>query len=235
MALYFFLHLFTLSFPLARSFESRIRYASKWKYLFPAIAITATFFLMWDVIFTKNGVWGFNDYYLIGISLFGLPLEEWLFFLTVPFSSVFIYECVLYFMKNEIMSGKSRYVFLGLAFIFIAIALFNTDRAYTFWNFLFTGIFIIISIYLLKPANPDRFLIAYLIHLLPFLLVNGVLTGAFTDHPIVWYNDEQNLGIRVFTIPVEDLVYALLLLFMNVSFYEFFMRRKIFGDRNKQI
>ena len=44
MALYFYLHIFTLSFPLVRSFEDKIRYASKWQYLFPAIFVTGLFF-----------------------------------------------------------------------------------------------------------------------------------------------------------------------------------------------
>ncbi|MEL6557209.1 MAG: lycopene cyclase domain-containing protein [Bacteroidota bacterium] len=232
MALYFYLHLFTLSFPLVRSFESRIKYATKWKYLFPAIFITGTFFLVWDVIFTYNGVWGFNEDYLLGVYLFKLPLEEWLFFLTVPFSSVFIYECVLYFMKKDILGGSGSKILIGVAVFLIIAALLNIDRAYTFWNFLFTGLFILVSLRFLKPANVDRFIIAYLIHLIPFMIVNGVLTGSITDEPIVWYNDEQNLGFRVFTIPIEDTIYALLLLFMNVSFYEYFMRSKSVNDKN---
>jgi len=206
MALYFYLHLFTLSFPLFRSFESKIRYASKWKYLFPAILFTGVFFLVWDVIFTYNGVWGFNEEYLLNIYLFKLPLEEWMFFLTVPFASVFIYECVIYFIKKEVFDGNGKYILWTLSLVLIVISVFNADKAYTFWNFLFTGIFIWISLLFLKPANIDRFIIAYLIHLIPFLLVNGVLTGAVTENPIVWYNDEQNLGFRVFTIPIEDTI-----------------------------
>ncbi len=29
--------------------------------LFPAIFIMMAFFISWDVIFTNNGIWGFND------------------------------------------------------------------------------------------------------------------------------------------------------------------------------
>ena len=43
MTLYFTLLLFTLSFPLLASWDKRFNYASKFKYLFPAIFITASF------------------------------------------------------------------------------------------------------------------------------------------------------------------------------------------------
>lgn len=218
-ALYLLLHIFTVSFPLSRSFEPRIQYAKKWKSLFPAIAITATFFLIWDVVFTAEGVWGFNEKYTLGIRIFSLPVEEWLFFITVPFASVFIYECVVYFLPG-IASGRAvRLVTALLAIALILLALLHQGKAYTFWNFTFCGSFLLLAA-LRNPAWLGKFWVAYFIHLIPFLLVNGILTGSFLDEPIVWYNDSENLAIRILTIPVEDTIYALLLLVMNITFFE---------------
>lgn len=220
-SLYLLLNLFTVSFPLLRSFEPKLRFASQWKYLLPAILITGLFFITWDVFFTKAGVWGFNPDYLVGIYMFGLPIEEWLFFITVPFASVFIYECVRYFIPRSFNLSHFRWLTLGVSFTLIIIAAFNHTRAYTFWNFLFTAAFLI-STGLKPPQWLGHFWIAYLFHLVPFLVVNGVLTGSFLAEPIVWYNNDQNLGIRIFTIPVEDTMYSLLLLLMTVTFYEKF-------------
>ena len=99
--LYFILLGGSVLFPLAWSFERRVTYYKKWKYLFPSIFLTAFFFLVWDELFTRRDIWGFNDTYITGLKLGSLPLEEILFFVIIPFSCVFIYECVGYFLPGD--------------------------------------------------------------------------------------------------------------------------------------
>lgn len=228
--IYLIINILTVSFPLIRSFEPKVSYSKKWFALFPAIAITATFFIVWDVIFTENQIWGFNEIYLVGVSLFQLPLEEWLFFITVPFASVFIYECVKFFFPNIQTTKTIQLTTAALSLGLLFLAIWNIERTYTFWNFLFASIFVMITA-IRNPAWHATFWVAYLIHLIPFLLVNSILTGSFIKEPIVWYDDTQNLSIRIFTIPIEDIIYALLLLLMNITFFEFFLSR---GRQNKQ-
>lgn len=66
-----------------------------------------------------------------------------------------------------------------------------------------------------------RFYRAYAVSLFPFYIVNGILTSI----PIVLYNNQQNLGFRVGTIPFEDHFYSMGLLLMNVYLYEFFQSK----------
>lgn len=220
--LYLTLHLFTISFPLIRSFEPRIHYVKKWQPLFISIFITGLFFITWDILFTNQGVWGFNSSYLIGLYLFNLPIEEILFFITVPFASIFIYECVKYFLPKTRTSKHYRLFTFLLALILITIAASNYNKAYTFWNFIFASLFLLFT-GIKNPKWLGQFWIAYGIHLIPFIIVNGVLTGYGLNEPIVWYDNSENLSIRLLTIPIEDTIYALLLLLMNVTFYEKFI------------
>jgi lycopene cyclase domain-containing protein len=218
--IYLVLNLFTIAFPLIRSFEPKIQYAKKWRSLLPAIFIVATFFILWDIIFTQKGIWGFNHDYLVGLYFFSLPLEEWIFFFSVPFASVFIYECVKYFLPNIHTTRSIQSATAILSVFLLTIGLINHHKAYTFWTFTFSSITLALIAFK-NPAWLGTFWVAYFIHLIPFILINGILTGSYLEAPIVWYNDTQNLTLRILTIPIEDTVYALLLLVMNVSLYEF--------------
>lgn len=226
MSLYLWLHVFTVLFPLVRSFEPKVAYASRWGALFPAILLTAGFFIAWDVHFAGSGVWGFNRRYLLGLHIAGLPIEEWIFFVTIPFSSVFIYDCVVHFDKKKRFYGSFHAVSLVLGIGLFASSFIFVLKDYTFYCFLLTGAFLIVHGAVIRQRYMGHFYLAYFVHLVPFVVVNGILTGGVTEEPIVWYNAEENLGIRFWTIPAEDFVYALFLLLMNVSWYEFFKKRQ---------
>ena len=71
----------------------------------------------------------------------------------------------------------------------------------------------------------SRFYFAYAFILIPFSIVNGILTGTFIDQEVVWYNDQENLGMRLGTIPVDDIFYNMLMLLACVTLYERFKER----------
>lgn len=224
--LYLVLNFFTLLIPFVRSFEPRINFSGRWKSLFLSIFLVGTFFIVWDVIFTKMGVWGFNPKYLSGIELFSLPLGEWMFFITVPYACVFIYDVLNYFWPNskkwDKVAGKLT---TFLTIVLLALSVYHFDRAYTFWNFLFTGLFLLYVNWVLKPGWLGKFYRAYAVGLIGFFGVNGILTGTGLEEQVVWYNPDEFMGIRMVTIPVEDTFYGMLLIMMNVWLYETFNQR----------
>ena len=56
--------------------------------------------------------------------------------------------------------------------------------------------------------------------------MNGLLTGSFTESPIVLYNLDHIIGYRLLNIPVEDTVYNFVILAEVIASYEFL--RKLF-------
>ncbi len=221
---YLLVNLCSIAVPLAFSFESKIHFYKRWKALFPALLIPAILFLIWDGIFTAQGVWGFNNNYITGIKLFNLPLEEVLFFFCIPYCCVFSYEVLNYFIKQDVLGKYARYGATILAYLLIAVSFKYADRAYTFWTAVLTSVFLLVHLRLLKKLYWSRLVLAYLVILIPFFITNGILTGTGLSEPVVWYNNEENLGIRLLTIPIEDSVYGFLLIGSNITLYEYFKR-----------
>lgn len=214
---YLLINLFTIIIPLARSFETRIYFYSKWKFCFIAIAVTGLAFLLWDYYKTLYGVWGFNDKYCVGLKIGGLPVEEILFFFTVPYACIFIYEAIGYFIDKRLEDSLLiRYItWVGGATMFI-MSFFVTNKAYTFTVLLIGGVVTPACTFLLKGNSLNKFFISFVISLVPMLVVNGLLTAL----PVVIYNNNQNLNLRIGTIPVEDFIYAEVLLILNVAIYQ---------------
>lgn len=48
----------------------------------------------WDAIAAGLGQWWWSPRYVLGLRLAGLPVEEWLFFITIPACAVLTYEAV---------------------------------------------------------------------------------------------------------------------------------------------
>jgi lycopene cyclase domain-containing protein len=218
--LYLGMLVFAISYPLAQSFEHRIRYASQWYALLPAILISASVFIIWDIWFTQLGVWEFNHRYVLGIFFFGLPMEEILFFLVIPFACIFIYEVLIYFFPQDIFLPLGKpFVYVIVPFL-LGFAFLHLDKWYTAVCFIFAALVVLCHFLIFNDRYLGRFLFAYLVHLVPFILCNGLLTGGMTEEPVVLYNDAENLGIRIWTVPVEDLIYSMSLFLLNISFFE---------------
>lgn len=75
----------------------------------------------------------------------------------------------------------------------------------------------------------NKFWITYLVLLLPFFIVNGILTGTGPDNPVVWYNNAENLQLRILTIPVEDFAYGMTLILWNIVLFEAFSKKRSLG------
>lgn len=217
---YLLINFFTILVPLIRGFEPRIRFLSRWKGLLLGIIAAGIPFIIWDVIFTERGIWGFNETYLTGFNLINLPIEEWLFFITVPIACIFIYEVLILFVKRDFLAPLAYPFTYVLIAVLLILGILNIKLAYTAVTFLFTAAYLFFIVVFVKPDYLGRFYMGYIVSLFPFLVVNGILTGSFIPDEIVWYNDTENLSVRLFTIPIEDAIYMLLLLIINTSVYE---------------
>ncbi|WP_340113034.1 lycopene cyclase domain-containing protein [Maribellus mangrovi] len=220
MSLYFLLLLITGIVPLSLSFDKRLRFYKSWKYVLPSIIAVAAVYIAVDVYFTKMDYWGFNPSYLSGIYLFHLPIEEVLFFVVVPYASIFLHESILeYFPQVKLGHKFNTVLTIFLVLLSFDLLISNTEKSYTFYIFTKLAVVLILALWFRSRAIRS-FYLTFIVILIPFLIVNGILTGSFIDEEVVWYNDAETLGIRIFTIPVEDFAYAFSMILLNLLLIE---------------
>ena len=223
--LYFILLLGSLIVPAGYSLL-QTDFIKNWKPFIISTSVIAGIFLVWDAFFTSLGVWGFNPDYCLGIFLLSMPIEEWLFFFIIPFCSLFIHFARMSISKQRKSNIKATRIFFAILLSFILVVLlYNLDKSYTAVNLSLLLLVMALGIWL-TPALLQQFSISFLIILIPFLLVNGILTGLLTTTPVVWYDDSENLGIRLFTIPVEDVGYAFTMLFGNLLLFDYLLKSR---------
>lgn len=216
MSLYLLLLLFSILVPLSLSFDKKLQFYKQWKYLFPSMFVVALFYIVFDIYFTHLGVWGFNAQYHSSIVFLKLPLEEWLFFIIIPYSSIFLHDAiVLYFSKFRLNDLLSTYLSVGLILLSLLLVLLNLEKAYTTYIFSLVVLVLLITFFD-KNKVINTYYCTFLVILIPFIIVNAILTGSFLAEPVVWYNNSENLGIRLLTIPIEDVGYAFSLILFNL-------------------
>jgi lycopene cyclase domain-containing protein len=211
--------------PFLFSFHPRLRFWNNIRSFIYANLITSSFFILWDVYFTSLKVWGFNDRYVIGTFFKGLPLEEILFFIFIPYACLFSYHCFGIWKGKEFRGFNTHRISILLTFALFILAGFYLDRAYTAVTFILLADFLIFLQFISRPSWLAQFYFTYLIMLIPFFIINGILTGTGLAEPIVWYNSREIINLRILTIPVEDIFYGMLLTGLNIFFYEYFLNK----------
>ncbi|MBY5960198.1 lycopene cyclase domain-containing protein [Membranicola marinus] len=208
-----------LSIPLIFTFHPRLRFDREWKYALPAIVLVAIPFILWDAYFTRIGIWGFNDRYLSGGSLLGLPWEEVAFFICIPYACLYTYHCFRIFFGEGLWGPPWRIHWL-IPLVCIFFLGMGWDGWYTRWTAISLLVFYLFHLLVWRSTYLNLFLMTYAVLLIPFLITNGILTGTGIEGEVVWYNPHEHLGLRILTIPVEDVFYGLLMVLASITIWE---------------
>lgn len=217
---YLLINLFSSLIPFIFSFHSRIKFNKYFFSFLQSNAPVSLLFILWDILFTYNNVWSFNPKYLIGYSIINLPIEEVIFFICIPFACVFTVYCIE--IKFEIKWPKviERFIVSLLCFLFLLFGLYAHAHIYTLITCVSTSLILFVLYFGFKMPKLSSFLSIYPLLLLPFFIVNGILTGSLIEEPIVIYNNYENLGYRILNIPIEDFIYGFELLLLNKFLFD---------------
>ena len=206
--------------PVIFSFHPKVKFYIYYKSILRATLSVSSVYILWDIVFTKLGIWGFNNQYLNGIYILNLPIEEILFFLCIPFCCLYTYHLVEKFNISFFKNTNWKKINVYFLFIVLVIGLINYMKLYTFICFIMFSLVLFIVNKSSININFNFFYTTFILIIIPFLIINGALTGMFFDQTVVWYNTKEILGLRIFTIPVEDAFYAYQLILLNLMFYK---------------
>ena len=227
---YIILDVLILIFPLIFSIKWKFKYYKLFKPLGTSILIVGLSYILWDILVTYRGDWWFDKKFLIGIETFGLPIEEILFFIVVPFSCIFIYENLVFFIKEKTIP-YNKIFYLSLAGIFIIIGILFRTQEYTVLAMFACALFFILAPTLYPDILKDRnYWLYILLSFIPFMIFNYFLTSLI----IVHYNPNAIWGIRITTIPLEDFFYNFSMLSFYLMVYIYFKKRWITTKKIKK-
>ncbi len=211
MSRYLWINLISWSVPFLYSFVPPVRFYKRIPQVILTFVSVGGCFIAWDVWATHRGDWGFSPSYLSGIGLFGLPIEEILFFFFIPYACLFTYAHLAHYLPERRIRFP-RAVNAILAALCLTGALVFRGQDYTRSVLLSCALFFVVTLVWQHDLLESRTFWIYLgVTYVPFFIVNYLLTSP----PIVWYNQEAIWGIRVATIPLEDFFYS----FAMLSFY----------------
>ena len=195
------------------------------KYMLPAIAFSGAIFVLLNIRFLETGIISFNPKYITGKNLFNLPIEEWFFLIVISIMSFAIYYQVKikfeHFEKPNLLVSVS----LVLLVVFGLITWFSRPKPVTFFIFFLLTIYLAYTIFRNRfKQHLTKFYIALIISAVPFYLFKGILYSL----PVVLYNNEFNLGIQMYGVPVEEFGYFFLLMLINTTIFEYLRDRNLF-------
>lgn len=213
---YLLLNLLIFIGPLVMSFEKQVRFAAKWRHAFPAIFLAAIPFLIWDAAVTGRH-WWFNERYTLDFRVAGLPVEECLFFLTVPFAGLFVWEVSGFYFADKYLVFMRRVAYALRLLPLFGIAAFLGGKEYTGLMLIALGVSAILD----RLLQTNLFLRRRLLtNLACVLILTLVFNSYLTWRPIVLYDKAYQLGVRIGTIPIEDFGYGISLILIATIFYE---------------
>ena len=220
---YLLLLLIYLVIPVVISFQKKVRFVFRLKYILPAVIFAGAIFIMWDLRFVQMKIWTFNPDYLSGIDLLRLPIEEWLSFLIIPLSSIYIYEWLK--IRFENFDKPNVFVIISLVLLLVTgvLAYVFRTRMFSFFTFFLSAIYLGYTVFRNRFRKYyTKFYLALAISLIPFLIVSAILNSL----PAIVYDSAHIMGLAIFGVPVEKIGYLFLLLLINVTIYEYLSNRK---------
>lgn len=191
----------------------------KFPHVFSALASiipVAFVYIFWDALVTDIW-WSFNPLYTLGIMIGPLPIEEILFFFTVPWGCLVLWVNAKHHFPRRMFrfSVIARYGMM-LPFLVAGMHAYANRWWYSFSVFVLCGF--LLSLFFLFRRGYISSIAMIFTGIVISLTV--IFNGYLTARPVVLYYSAYMSGVRMFSMPIEDLFYGFSLLWLVIWGYE---------------
>lgn len=172
-------------------------------------------FVYWDQQVAKIGHWGFSAAHITGITVFRLPIEEVLFFISVPLAMLTIYDGIR--IKKKVSLVSARAIIAGIGILAGLLANISKPNSY---SSIVAAVTIAVAFWLYVDKDhisTKKFWAFHAWGLFLFIITNSILTAI----PIVTYGPDFITNARIGTIPIEDFFYNFSMLTGYILVYDY--------------
>ena len=198
-----------------------LNFAKDSKFLILSVLINVFVFSVPTEFLTQLKVIVFNPPYLTGLTLWELPAEELMLYFLLPGAGLAVYSYLnVRYPENKLekYSLAVSNIMLGVC---IAMLYFGHQKLYTVFTFALLLAFLVFIEYVGKIRFMFKFYRAYVVSLILFYIVFGVLTSV----PVMQYNSSETLNFNLFHIPFESHFYFMAMLLLSTYLFELFKSR----------
>lgn len=216
---YLLLALGILLIPVVLLFVKKTSFNQTIKFAIPAVLITGFVFSIFATILVTAGVWNFHPAYLTGVSLWKIPIDEFVFSAAICLAGIGVYVSLNAFFPNNALDKFSLSFSNLIMGICIAMLIFTYTKWYSAISFGALFILIFYIEYLNRLRFTYKFYRGFLVSLILFYIAYGVISTL----PVISYTEVINLKLGA--IPFESHFYFMGMLLMSVYLFELFKSR----------
>lgn len=198
----------------------KIQLAKLWRGIFFGLAVMLFILIPWEVWFSYRQIWGWSESKLFGVFVATVPMEEVLWFVAMALLFVAIYEWLGKRPADVIKQGYPKRLTAVLSFGFFLCAIVFAGHIYTFAVASFAAVFLVWHLLIARADYIARFYLAFVIYLLPLLVLDIMRTGSFSDEPTIWYKSSDVMGLYLFKVPLENIAMYFFLMLVFITAYE---------------
>jgi lycopene cyclase domain-containing protein len=222
---YFFLLLALAGLTAFLLLKKTIVFIMEFKYMLPAILFSGAIFILFNNRLLETGILDFNQKYLVGKTLYHLPIEEWFYLLIISLLSFAVY--LLVSVKFE--KTGNQYILLALSVVLLAgiayVAWSTRDKLIPFFISFLLAIYFAYTLFRKRfQEHLAKFYISFLITAVPFFISKAILNSL----PVIIYSNEHIFGIRLINMPVEEFGYLFLLMLINITIFEYLRNNHLY-------